>query len=122
MTVAVTVNTVKQVAGAPIRWTPPASLRWPLLLMVIWMGLLVTVVRLGRRSGIHAFGRFARFLPGPRLMILSVLIVIIALAGSCRSPGTTTQTLTGNYTITITGTLGSNTAVTRSTTVNLAIT
>jgi len=51
------------------------------------------------------------------------VLALAAFWGSCRSLSSTPGgTAIGNYSITITGTLGSNTAVVRSTTVNLSVT
>ena len=53
---------------------------------------------------------------------LCLLILCEVFLGSCRSNPTTTGSTTGNYSVTINGTLGSNSSVVRSAIVNLAIT
>jgi hypothetical protein len=50
-----------------------------------------------------------------------VLTLLLALSG-CRSQLAAGGTTTGNYTITVRGTLKSNTAVQRTATINLAVT
>ena len=59
-----------------------------------------------------------------KLATLSAALLVFSGLTACRSANTSNAapTATGNYTITITGTLTSNTAVTRSTTVNLSVT
>jgi hypothetical protein len=59
-----------------------------------------------------------------KLATLSVAMLVLSSLTACRSANTSSAapTATGNYTITITGTLTSNTAVARSTTVNLSVT
>ena len=59
-----------------------------------------------------------------RLASITFALALATLVGSCRSAVSSSPggTPTGNYSITITGTLGSNTAVVRSTTVNLSVT
>ena len=66
-------------------------------------------------------------LAGRRWVVVQVCTLCLLLLGetflvSCRSTPTTTGSTTGNYTITINGTLGSNSTVVRSTNVNLAVT
>jgi hypothetical protein len=79
------------------------------------------LLALARRRGIRR-GKLSPVLVSSRLTFLSLLLALLALVGSCRSPSTATGgTVPGNYTITITGTLNSNTSVTRSFTVNLSV-
>jgi hypothetical protein len=59
-----------------------------------------------------------------RLTALAIMMTVLTGLNGCRPSGTTANaaTTTGNYTITIVGTLGSNTNVTRIVTVNLSVT
>jgi len=56
-----------------------------------------------------------------RFVAVSLVLVVLSGSNACRSISSS-GTTTGNYTITVTGTLGSNTTVLRSTTFNLSVT
>jgi hypothetical protein len=123
VTVALTITTTKSSALVP-RWklfggTPPAGL----LLWVVCVGALWSLINLPRRLATRRASMPGPLSVWPRLAILSLVLALAAFSGSCRGVGVSTGgTPTGNYTITITGTLSSNTAVVRNTTVNLSVT
>jgi hypothetical protein len=119
--VALTVNTVKYVAPthAPPRYPtdkiPPGV--WGLLGM---LGLANLALGSKRRA---QPGRWGCNWFGIRLAALSLILVLNLALAACRPNIFVVQgTTTGNYSITINGILASNTAVIRSTTVNLAVT
>ncbi len=124
--VTLTVTTTKSSVTFPHRWNPPAPpARHPLLVLWMALGVLGSMIILRRRLG----GQLGSAKQGAgslrsRLVFLGLVLALAALLGSCRavSPVIAGGTPTGNYTITITGTLGSNIAVVRSTTVNLSVT
>jgi len=110
------VSTIPPGPGAPFQGAPPYML-W--LASIILLGTLQYAWKRRRAYG------------APRLLHLSwkasaLGLALFFLAGltACRPANTSsnTGTATGNYTIHIVGTLGSNTAVTRTTTVNLSVT
>jgi hypothetical protein len=86
-------------------------------LVAIWRFL-----PLGDHSPAPAASGYRRWLSLPRL-VAGLMLALLLLEGGCRS-GTLspTGTPTGNFSITIAGTLNSNTAVVRSTIINLAVT
>jgi len=88
----------------------------PLILGLLSLAGLASL-GLGRKRG-----RRQRWL-GVRLALLSVVLALDLALVACR-PSTLeiTGTTVGNYTITIQGVLNSNTAVVRTTTLNLAVT
>jgi Beta-propeller repeat/Abnormal spindle-like microcephaly-assoc'd, ASPM-SPD-2-Hydin len=99
------------------RGTHPPQLM--LLLGSVWLLLtLLLILKAGRQATYRAgYLRMAS-----RAMILAALSVLLLLLGSCRGlTSANSPTPTGNYVITITGTMQSNTTVTESTTVDLAI-
>ena len=118
-TVKLTIQTTKNASAPPPPAVPPGMLP-PLMmafLVLILGGLLVLDRRRDRLTG----------LAGKRWAVVQVGTLCLLLLGetflvSCRSTPTPTGSTTGNYTITINGTLGSNSSVVRSTSVNLAIT
>jgi hypothetical protein len=121
-TVTLTLQTTKT-ASAPMKpWKPFSEPPPPLGLLVACIGLVWGLVRLGRRDA-RAGTMVGPRRIGFRLASLTLVLALAAFLGSCRSVSSTSGgTPTGNYSITITGTLGSNTAVVRSTTVNLSVT
>ncbi|MBZ5515761.1 MAG: choice-of-anchor D domain-containing protein, partial [Acidobacteriia bacterium] len=119
--VGLRINTVKYITSRAPWWRPRGPGSRPLLPWVVCWGLLSMLLALARRRGIQG-GNLPPVLVSSRLIFLSLLLSLLALVGSCRSPSAATGgTIPGNYTITITGTLNSNTSVTRSFTVNLSV-
>lgn len=121
VSVDLTVATIKQASVLPWQWiiyrgAPPTTVLWMACLVA-----LLSLVYLGRRvrSRPHAWlGTFSS-----NLAAFTLVLALATLVSGCRAVSTTTGgTPTGNYTITITGTLNSNAAVVRSTTINLAVT
>ena len=119
--VTLTINTVKYVAPthAPPRFPtdkiPPAV--WGLLGSLMLATLALGSRRRSQRGlwGVNWFG--------VRLATISLILALNLALAACRPAVFVTQgTTTGNYAITINGTLVSNTAVNRTTTVNLAVT
>ena len=118
-TVTLTVQTTKNASSVPRPVIPPGAV--PPLMVTLLVIVLLGAFVLGRNRS-----RFPR-LAGNRwvrvqVCTLCLLIVCEVFLGSCRSNPATTGSTTGNYSITINGTLGSNSSVVRSTIINLAIT
>lgn len=118
--VTLTVNTTKTSSGRPrfpFRGPPPPS--------ALWLAALATAALMTYGWRRRRATKIGRPLP-PRLSwgLLAASLAFVLLSGltACRSALTTTATTTGNYTITINGTLNSNPSVVRSTVVNLAVT
>ncbi|MBZ5542870.1 MAG: SBBP repeat-containing protein, partial [Acidobacteriia bacterium] len=122
VTVSLKVNTVRQVASLWLRGIPAGRGSPPALPWAVCLGALVLLLSLQRGFGRRGLTRFGLW-PASRLILLGLLLALAALVGACRNTSSpTAQTITGNYTISITGTLSSNTTVTRSTRVNLSVT
>lgn len=118
-TVKLTIQTTKNASSPPPPLIPPGTIP-PLvvsMLILILAGLLI-LARHRKRFPRLAGKRWVYVQVGT----LSLLILCAVFLGSCRSSSVTTGSTTGNYSITINGTLGSNSSVVRSTIVNLAIT
>jgi hypothetical protein len=104
------------------KWLWPEGKHPPQLLMLlgsVWLllTLLLTLRTLLRTPLGASYPRIAS-----RALILAIMLVFLALLGSCRGlTSATSPTPPGPYVITITGTLQSNTDVTQSTTVDLAV-
>jgi hypothetical protein len=122
VSVSLTVRTVKTLVALTV-WRNPfgsgPSARWLWILCAAAIGSLVA---LRRRQTMRLLVPHQLLLGWAKLVALGVLLALAALAGSCRNVGVAGGTTTGNYTITISGTLNSNTTVVRSTTVNLSVT
>jgi Cep192 domain 4/Beta-propeller repeat/HYDIN/CFA65/VesB-like, Ig-like domain len=117
--VTLTIQTIKNASAPPLPLIPPGAI--PPLMVSLLILVLVGSFVLGRNR--HRFPRLA----GNRwarvqVCTLCLLIVCEVFLGSCRSAPNPAGTTTGNYTIQINGTLGSNSSVVRSTYINLAIT
>ena len=96
---------------------------WPIYLMIGLVGLAAVwrFLPLGERPPTLAVGAFRRWFSLPRLAAGFMLALLLA-EGGCRSANLTpTGTPTGNFSITISGTLNSNTAVVRTTIITLAV-
>jgi hypothetical protein len=92
----------------------------PLMLLLGAVWLLLTLLLIFK-AGSPATSR-AGLRVASRAMILATLCSLLLLLGGCRGlTSSNSPTPTGNYIMTITGTLQSNTNVTESTTVDLAI-
>ncbi len=119
--VTLTINTVKYVAPTltPPRY-PPGRIP-PLIFGVLSLLGLASLALASRRRARP--GPLGSACLGARLATVSLILALNLALGSCRPPATgSAGTVTGNYTITISGTLVSNTAVVRNTTLNLAVT
>ena len=117
--VTLTIQTTKNGEMPPPPAVPPGVL--PPLIFCLFV-----LVLLGSLALAYKQNRFPK-LAGQRWLrvqvcMLCLLILGEVFLGSCRTNPTTTGSTTGNYSITINGTLGSNSSVVRSTIVNLAIT
>lgn len=115
--VTLTIQTTKNSSAPPPPAIPPGMV--PPLMVALLAVVLACLLLLSRRRN--------RGLAGRRWAVVQVCTLCLLLLGetflvSCRSTPTTTGSTTGNYTITINGTLGSNSSVVRSTGVNLAVT
>ncbi len=117
--ITLTVHTTKTSASPPPPFIPP-DVTSPLIFSLLALVLVGSLVLWRKRDQIPnlAGHRWLRV----QVCALCLLILCAVLLGSCRSAPSTTGSTTGNYTITINGTLGSNSSVVRSTLVNLAIT
>jgi hypothetical protein len=94
----------------------------PIYVIVLLVGLvaLSRLRPLRKWSSATARSGFRRWLSFPRLAACLALALLL-LEGGCRSTVNPTGTPTGNFSIAINGTLNSNTAVIRTTIVNLAV-
>ncbi|HET7215008.1 MAG TPA: SBBP repeat-containing protein [Terriglobia bacterium] len=116
-TVKLTIQTTKNASLPPPPAVPPGMV--PPLMVAFLVLVLAGLFALRRRR--------YRGLAGRRWVVVQVCTLCLLLVGetflvSCRSTPTATGSTTGNYTITINGTLGSNSSVVRSAAVNLAVT
>jgi hypothetical protein len=115
--VTLTIQTTKNSSVPPPPAVPPGMV--PPLMVALLAVIVAGLLLLSRRRN--------RGLAGRRWVVLQVCTLCLLLLGetflvSCRSTPATTGSTTGNYTITINGTLGSNSAVVRSVYINLAVT
>jgi hypothetical protein len=122
VTVTLTVNTTKSTSTLPPRWRPRGGAPPPLVLWLVCLGILASLFCLHRRLAARPAAMHRLPALWPKLAVLSLVLALAALWGSCRSSTGTSGTPTGNYTITVNGTLNSNTTVVRTTTINLAVT
>jgi hypothetical protein len=117
--VALTLSTTQSVSAW--RWfrrVPPR----PLMLVALTSFALMLLLQLMRKRRGYASAH-ARLAMAARITAAVVVLLSLLLLAACRSVTTSTgPTPTGNFIITITGTLNSNTAVQETTTVDLAIT
>jgi hypothetical protein len=92
---------------------------WPIILMTL--GLVTALA-----AGFRVLG--PSLLPSFRLPLLVFAIILVALGAGCETyvnpisiTTVLTGTPTGNYTVTLVGTLGNNTGVARTATVKLSV-
>jgi HYDIN/CFA65/VesB-like, Ig-like domain/Beta-propeller repeat len=118
-TVTLTLQTTKNASVQPPPAVPPGMV--PPLMVFLFVLVL---------AGLFVLGRSRNWFPtlaGKRWVLVQVstlclLILCETFMVSCRSTPTTTGSTTGNYIITINGTLGSNSSVVRSTNIDLSVT
>ncbi len=121
-TATLTLETTAQ--SGLFRWRPgggiPPGFAWWTLLLMSFALLTACAVRLSRAE--------LGFRPHFTLMVLCVAIILVALGAGCNTyvnPINITPVVTGtpygNHTIALTGTLGNNTGISRTTTVNLSV-
>jgi Beta-propeller repeat/Cep192 domain 4/HYDIN/CFA65/VesB-like, Ig-like domain len=118
-TVTLTVQTTKNASVPPPPVLPPGMV--PPLMVFLFVLVLAGLFVLGRSRN-----RFPT-LAGRRWVLVQVstlclLILCETFLVSCRTTPTTSGSTTGNYIITINGTLGSNSAVVRTATITLSVT
>jgi Beta-propeller repeat/Cep192 domain 4/HYDIN/CFA65/VesB-like, Ig-like domain len=118
-TIALTIQTTKNSSIPPAPVLPPGMV--PPLMLVLFVLVLAGLFVLDRSRN-----RFPT-LAGKRWVLVQVstlclMILCETFLVSCRTTPTTTGSTTGNYIITINGTLGSNSSVVRSTTIDLSVT
>jgi hypothetical protein len=121
--VALTLNTTLTSSWPRGPGRGPTS-QLPIFVLIGLVGLVVLwrFLPLGEHSPAFCASGFRRWLSLPTL-VAGLMLALLLLEGGCRS-GTLSSsgTPTGNYSITINGTLNSNTAVIRTTIINLAVT
>jgi hypothetical protein len=123
VTATLTITTTAQ-SGLFRRWRPrggipPGFVMWPIMLMTL--GLLMALT-----AGLRVWGLWLR--PNFRFALLIFAIILAALGAGCETyvnpisvTPVYTGTATGNYVVILTGTLGSNSSVSRTTRVNLSV-
>ena len=121
VTIELTVRTVKNTAVTP-PWGPLGGNRlplvvWPLLVAPVWL-----LLRRWNRGRTDAPAGLRSPLLALRLALIGLGLAFLLTMGGCRGTTVVGGTPTGNYTITVKGTLNSNTAVQRTTSFNLAVT
>jgi hypothetical protein len=118
--VTMTVNTVRV---AMFLNPPRGPFRTPPLLALCLVSLAAAgaLIRARRRHPVRATSGVRPLPMSWRFVAVSLVLVVLSGSNACRSISSS-GTTTGNYTITVTGTLGSNTTVLRSTTFNLSVT
>ena len=121
--IKMTVSTTK--SSSSVIW-PSTWLRGfpPPLVCLAWLAAFLLVFEFWKRRRVaHDGGGRMRVLPA-RLLGALVIVALLAGMSACRPAGGAASggTPIGNYTITVTGTLNSDTAVTRSATFNLSVT
>jgi hypothetical protein len=119
--IQLTITTAKYVAPTLTIPRAPTGKLPPLILGLASLAALASLALGARRRARR--GPLAPGWLGVRLATISLILTLNLALGSCR-PSTiiSSGTTTGDYTITITGTLVSNTAVVRTTVINLAVT
>jgi hypothetical protein len=121
VSVTLTINTAKYVAPthAPPRF--PSGKLPPLIFGLLSLAGLASLALGNRRRARHGWLGSAWL--GVRLATLSLILAFNLALAACRpSTLTTSGTTTGNYVITLSGTLNSNTSVVRFASTNLSVT
>jgi len=119
--VALTINTVKYIA--PTHGLPrfPNGKLPPIIFGLLSLAALASLALGNRRRARH--GWLGSGWLGVRLAALSLILALDLALAACRAPTLVVGgTTSGNYTITVSGTLASNTAVIRNATLNLSVT
>jgi hypothetical protein len=120
--VTLRVITVKNASLLYHRRTPLGGVPPPLALMLLSLGSLWLLYRVWRRDRTSSATVLRSLLLSWRLAGISLALALLLAFSGCRGGSAGEGTPTGNYTITIKGTLNSNTDVQRTTTFNLAVT
>jgi len=121
--VTLTVRTIKNSSLLYHRRTPLGGVPPPLALMLLSLGSLWLLYRVWRRDRTSSATVLRSLLLSWRLAGISLALALLLAFSGCRGGSAGGEgTPTGNYTITIKGTLNSNTDVQRTTTFNLAVT
>lgn len=118
-TVTLSLQTTKNAGVPPPPVVPPGMV--PPLMVFLLMVVLAGLVWL-RRSRNRFPSVAGRRWVLVQVCMLCLLIVCETFLVSCRSTPTATGSTTGNYIITINGTLGSNSSVVRTATIDLSVT
>jgi beta-propeller repeat-containing protein/HYDIN/CFA65/VesB family protein/centrosomal CEP192-like protein len=120
--IALTITTTKGASSWRLWPGGPPSTR--LMLLLSFVGLVFTLKLLANSWRLWRGSPSSTLLVAPRAILLAVLLCILLFLASCRgvSPVSSSSTPIGNYIITITGTLSSNTAVSITSTVDLSVT
>ena len=118
-TVTLTLQTTKNAGVPPPPVVPPGMV--PPLMLFLLLAVLAGLVLL-RRSRNRFPSVAGRRWVLVQVCTLCLLIVCETFLVSCRSTPTATGSTTGNYIITINGTLGSNSSVVRTATIDLSVT
>jgi hypothetical protein len=121
LSIQLTIQTVVYVAPTLTPPRAPTGKLPPLILGLVSLTALASLA-LGAKRRTRR-GPLAPGWLGVRLATISLILTLNLALGSCR-PSTlvTSGTTTGQYTITVTGTMNSNTAVVRNTVVHLTVT
>jgi Beta-propeller repeat len=119
--VLVTTTELSQFPFGPGREVPPP---WMLTLAAAWLALILVFWIKARRSqqGRPPAQGYAHAWVVSRALLLGALLFAMFLLASCRGVGAGAPTPSGNYAVTVTGYLQSNTSVYQNTVVDLAVT
>jgi hypothetical protein len=118
--VTLSITTVKYVQNTQTPPHYPSGKIPPLIFGVLTLLGLASLALTARRRARH--GLLGGAWLGVRLVAICLILTLDLTLGSCRPLATAGGTIPGNYIITIDGTMVSNTAVVRKTTINLAVT
>jgi hypothetical protein len=133
VTATLTVETTSQESGSGLSPPPTPTLRLGprsgVALWAAWLALALALVAANAASSRKRDGGgLARLRMSLRLAALGMMLAVVAFGFGCGSTTTglkitpaSSGTPSGNYTIVITGTLGNDNSVSRTTTVNLSV-